>query len=140
MGFGGWPEYFTAASGAALGRHSPPHNIFIAAWADAATPFAILLAVFFLPVLLGHLNLMSRTSGREPYLWGFGLSAFLLLLIHGQADAVMFYGDLRTLLLPGVLLGILIASGSSDGGPPVKGRSEGKRYECNEGEPIVVKQ
>jgi hypothetical protein len=109
LGFGGWEQQFIAASGAALGRYFPPHNVLIGAWADTGLLGAAALVVFFVAVLAGHLKLMARSPKRESYAWGFGFASFLWLLIHGQADAVTFYGDLRTMILPGILLGFLIS-------------------------------
>ncbi|MCC9205343.1 O-antigen ligase family protein [Arthrobacter sp. zg-Y769] len=109
LGFGGWGEYFYWASGGALGRTYPPHNIFIAAWSDMGTVAAVVLVVFVAAVLLAHIRLTSQTPKRESFAWGFGLAAFLWLFIHGMADAVTFYGDLRTMLIPALLLGLLMA-------------------------------
>lgn len=108
LGFGGWAQQFIYASGASLGRHFPPHNIFILQWSDAGMIGALLLVIFVLAVLIGHVRMMARTPKHESSAWGFGFAAFLWLFIHGMADAVTFYGDLRAIIVPGILLGFLI--------------------------------
>nr|WP_231713373.1 O-antigen ligase family protein [Arthrobacter sp. zg-Y769] len=122
LGFGGWGEYFYWASSGALGRTFPPHNIFIAAWSDMGVAGAIVLAVFVGAVLVAHVRLTAQTPKRESFAWGFGLAAFLWLFIHGMADAVTFYGDLRTILIPALLLGLLIAEPHRRDAPTPEGK------------------
>lgn len=123
LGYGGWGEAFSAYSGGALGRSFPPHNIIIAAWADAGLVGATLLVLFIAAVVVTHFRQIDKAAGREIYALAFSLGAFLWLFIHGMADAVTFYGDLRTMVLPALLLGIILADQLLPAGPEKLGRS-----------------
>lgn len=108
LGFGGWGENFYAFSGGALGRFFPPHNIIIAAWADYGMGGALMLCAFMAFILIGHIRRMGSSPLPISGAWGWSLAAFAWLWIHGMADAVTFYGDMRTLGVVGLLLGFTL--------------------------------
>ncbi|MGY2745239.1 O-antigen ligase family protein [Arthrobacter sp. UYCu723] len=118
LGFGGWGENFYAFSGGALGRYFPPHNIVIATWADNGIVGALLLCALIAIVVTGHFKRMGSTPSPVSAAWGWSLAAFLWTWIHGMADAVTFYGDIRTVIFLGLLMGFMLhepnAGGSDD--------------------------
>lgn len=110
LGSGGWGLNFSQYSGNALGRVFPPHNTLVAAWADFGVLGTLILVIFMVGVMASHLPMMAQTAPRESAAWGFSLAAFVWIFAHGLGDAVTFYGDLRSMIVPGLLLGVLISA------------------------------
>lgn len=111
LGFGGWTEAFASRIGDQLASRLPPHNTFIVYWANGGLLSLTLLAVFWLVVVAECVGMLARATWSR---WGsVALCGSLLwVFLHGMGDAVDFYGDERSLLLFGVLLGAVFVGGA----------------------------
>lgn len=111
LGFGGWDAKFYAASGGALGRSFPPHNVEVAAWSNGGIVLALAVVCLFIVVVAEGLRKVSASTGRRALGWSFATMGALWIMIHGQADVVEFFGDLRSLVVFGILLGVIAFEG-----------------------------
>jgi len=107
LGFGGWTK--TIEQFAALGIETlPPHNLFIAAWANSGllgVAGLLFLALTLLVVLTkAVVRLVGTPAARTT---AFALGAWWWVLIHGMGDNTAIYGEGKSMILLAMLLGLV---------------------------------
>jgi O-antigen ligase len=106
LGYGGWGPAFQQASGNVLGRSFPPHNFVLQAWADGGALSALLVLAFVAAVVRSLWRRVRFAEPQDVTDWALVAAGFAWLWLHGLGDATAFFGDIRTVTLVGVLLGL----------------------------------
>ncbi|MEZ0446840.1 O-antigen ligase family protein [Cellulomonas sp. ICMP 17802] len=111
LGFGGWTNEFASRIGGLLAARLPPHNTFIAYWANTGLLGASLLFGLWIAIAVTCVRMVKRSRWSR---WASAAVCASLgwIAIHGMGDAVDFYGDERSMLLFGLLLGVIVVGSS----------------------------
>lgn len=115
LGFGGWlPSFLEYAHYYGITAAFPPHNLFIATWAESGFPALMLLIVFYY-YLIGFSLKLLRSSTRE--LRGLGVAVLfssLWMLLHGMGENFGPIGEDHMFVLHAVVLGFSYARYKKD--------------------------
>ncbi|MFD0045371.1 O-antigen ligase family protein [Pseudarthrobacter scleromae] len=114
LGFGGW----TANIGSILGFNSlPPHNMIIAAWANAGILAAASIIVFLVTVAVSFaLKILASENPAARKTMAYGLMALAWMSIHAMGDNTTFYGETRTAFFAAVALAYYFAAAGAEPG------------------------
>lgn len=119
LGFDGW----SANIGALLGFNTlPPHNMIIAAWANAGVLAAAAIVAFLLVVATAFMSKILATDSAETrkYLT-YALMALAWISIHSMGDNTTFYGEIRTSAFAAVGLAYYLAARAEPESPALRG-------------------
>ncbi|PRY11416.1 O-antigen ligase family protein [Kineococcus rhizosphaerae] len=107
LGFGGWAR--TIEQFASLGITAlPPHNLFIAAWANSGLPGVAALLTLAVTILVVLTRAVVRHAGTPAgRTTAFALGAWWWVLIHGMGDNTAVYGEAKSMILLAMLLGLV---------------------------------
>jgi O-antigen ligase len=106
LGFGGWlPSFMANADSYGITAAFPPHNVFIATWAESGVSALMVLVIFYYYLISFSFKLL-RSEGRE--LRGLGVAVLfssLWILLHGMGENFGPIGEDHMFVLHAVVLG-----------------------------------
>lgn len=102
LGFGGW----AANIGPLLGFNNlPPHNMIIAAWANAGLLAGAAVVGFVAVTTASFVKRILTTAGSSTRkILTYALCALAWIFIHGLGDNTTFYGETRTAFFAAIAL------------------------------------
>jgi O-antigen ligase len=108
LGFGGWSEQIGQFTGS---NELPPHNLIVAAWANAGLLAAILSVAFIVVVVTQHMNWLSGAADmRSRRLIAYCLCAWLWVFVHGMGDNTVLYGESKTMGMLAILMSAAVVA------------------------------
>ncbi|PRC43141.1 hypothetical protein C6A85_000000106875, partial [Mycobacterium sp. ITM-2017-0098] len=107
LGFGGWTEKVGRVGSTFV---LPPHNTFVATWANSGIIALALVVVFMVAaIVFGFRVATAQPTLRDRRTAVFALCAIGWTFLHGMADNTGVYGDEQSMILVAVAFGYLYA-------------------------------
>ena len=133
LGFGGWDDHLvSAASRLGLQRTLPPHNVLIAAWAEAGLITALLnvaVLIYLLWVIWGAVKAAPTIRyARTTMILAF---AIVWPAAHSFADNTQVFGTMHTVMLFAAVVAYLEDQRSTRAGHPHSMASAGESGDKN---------